>query len=94
MVEKSIVITGAAGLIGSGVVRYLNDLEHENLILVDELNHPDKVKNLQGKKYRQLLAIPELFGWLQGRDGSSRGSLAAHVLSALASPSNRLTAPL
>lgn len=67
MTDKLIVITGAAGLIGSGVVRYLNDQGHSNLILVDELNHPDKIKNLQLKKYSQLLPIASLFSWLQGR---------------------------
>jgi len=69
MTEKLIIITGAAGLIGSGAVRHLNDLGHaENLILVDELDHPDKIKNLQGKKYRQLVPIASLFNWLQGRE--------------------------
>jgi ADP-L-glycero-D-manno-heptose 6-epimerase len=69
MAEKLIVITGAAGLIGSGVVRHLNDLgQTENLILVDQLDHPHKIKNLQHKKYRELLPISSLFKWLQGRE--------------------------
>jgi ADP-L-glycero-D-manno-heptose 6-epimerase len=69
MTEKLIIITGAAGLIGSGVVRHLNDLGHtQNLILVDELDHPDKTRNLQGKNYRELLPITSLFQWLQGRE--------------------------
>jgi ADP-L-glycero-D-manno-heptose 6-epimerase len=68
MPEKMIIITGAAGLIGSGVVRYLNDLGHTDLVLVDALNHPDKAPNLQGKKYRELLPIHSLFEWLKGRE--------------------------
>jgi ADP-L-glycero-D-manno-heptose 6-epimerase len=68
MAEKMIVITGAAGLIGSGVVRHLNDLGHTNLMLVDELDHPDKVKNLQGKQYQTLVPISAVFNWLQGRE--------------------------
>jgi len=68
MAEKMVVVTGAAGLIGSGVVRHLNDLGYEELILVDELDNPDKVKNLQGKKYQSLLPISGLFEWLQGRE--------------------------
>ncbi len=69
MTEKLIIITGAAGLIGSGVVRHLNDLGYtKNLILVDELDHPDKIKNLQEKKYSELLPIGSLFNWLQGRE--------------------------
>ncbi len=68
MAEKMIVITGAAGLIGSGVVRHLNDLGQTNLILVDELDHPDKIKNLHEKQYQTLLPISALFNWLQGRE--------------------------
>lgn len=68
MTEKMIVVTGAAGLIGSGVVRHLNDCGRAQLILVDELNHPEKVKNLQSKRYRELVPIERLFSWLQGRE--------------------------
>lgn len=68
MAEKIIVVTGAAGLIGSGVVRHLNDLGRKNLVLVDALDHPDKVKNLQEKKYLKLLPIMGLFEWLKGRE--------------------------
>jgi ADP-L-glycero-D-manno-heptose 6-epimerase len=64
----SIVVTGAAGFIGSGVVQYLNDLGHAQLILVDELDHPDKINNLKGKKYKELLSIRSLFDWLKGKE--------------------------
>lgn len=66
--EKSIIVTGAAGLIGSGVVRYLNDKGHTRLILVDDLDHPGKEKNLEGKQYETLLPIKGLFQWLKGRE--------------------------
>lgn len=64
-----IIITGAAGLIGSGVVRYLNDRgKGSELILVDDLNHPEKIKNLSGKTYQKLIPIASLFDWLKGRE--------------------------
>jgi len=64
-----IVITGAAGLIGSEVVRYLNILGNtENLVLVDNIDHPHKFKNLQDTRYRLLLPISNLFEWLQGKE--------------------------
>src|SRR6185436_6197124 len=64
-----LVITGAAGLIGSCLVRHLNNLGHgPDLILVDRLDHPAKEANLRGKKYAQLLPIEELHGFLRGRE--------------------------
>lgn len=69
MDKKLIIVTGAAGLIGSGIVRYLNDAGHtSNLILVDVLDHPEKVQNLQDKKYLQFLSISQLHTWLKGRE--------------------------
>ncbi len=47
-----IVVTGAAGFIGSCIVAGLNERGQEDLILVDELDEAKK-KNLQGKQYRQ-----------------------------------------
>ncbi len=68
MDKKIIVITGAAGLIGSGIVRYLNNLGHNsNLVLVDVLDHPEKVKNLQDKQYKEIISIQECHAWLEGR---------------------------
>jgi len=68
MDQKIIIVTGAAGLIGSGIVRQLNDAGHtSNLVLVDELDHPDKVKNLHNKLYRKLIPIHKLQTWLDGR---------------------------
>ncbi len=68
MDQKNIVVTGAAGLIGSGIVRHLNDLGHtSNLILVDQFDHPAKVKNLKDKHYQEMVPIQKLHTWLEGR---------------------------
>ncbi|MEN9343630.1 MAG: hypothetical protein RLZZ453_417 [Chlamydiota bacterium] len=64
---KSIVITGAAGFIGSCVVRLLNDQGIDRLILVDVIDHPEKHANLLGKQYDTLIPPSELFSWLEGR---------------------------
>ncbi len=66
--NKLIVVTGAAGFIGSGVVSYLNNQGNHNLVLVDVLDHPDKEKNLKNKKYLQLLNISDFIPWLKGRE--------------------------
>ena len=46
-----IVVTGAAGFIGSCLVAKLNEQGIDDLILVDRFNHPLKDKNLENKKY-------------------------------------------
>lgn len=66
--RKLIIITGAAGFIGSGVVSYMNARGNQNLVLVDVLDHRDKERNLQGKKYTCFLGISELTSWLKGRE--------------------------
>ena len=66
--EKMIVVTGAAGMIGSGVVRHLNDLGHQNLLLVDDLKSGDKWKNLLGKQFADIVSKHKIFDWLQGRE--------------------------
>ena len=46
-----IVVTGAAGFIGSCIVAKLNERGARDLILVDHLHDGLKEKNLEHKKY-------------------------------------------
>lgn len=46
-----IVITGAAGFIGSYLTGYLNSLGESDILLVDRLGIKEKWKNILGKKY-------------------------------------------
>ena len=41
-----IIITGAAGFIGSNLAKKLNDIGRNDLILVDDINHPLKKTNI------------------------------------------------
>ena len=45
-----IIVTGAAGFIGSCIVARLNQEGFKDLILVDCLRGGEKEKNLEGKK--------------------------------------------
>ncbi|MCK4934064.1 MAG: ADP-glyceromanno-heptose 6-epimerase [Simkaniaceae bacterium] len=65
--DQLIVVTGAAGFIGSGIVRELNEKGFSNLLLVDDIKRSMKWKNLLGKKFVDLIGIDELFPWLEGR---------------------------
>ncbi|HZV69173.1 MAG TPA: ADP-glyceromanno-heptose 6-epimerase [Saprospiraceae bacterium] len=45
-----IIVTGAMGFIGSGFVSYLNQLGHQDIIVVDDFYQWKKEKNLVGKR--------------------------------------------
>ncbi len=62
-----IIVTGAAGMIGSGVVRHLNNLNQFQLLLVDDLGKDDRWKNLVGKSFIDLIPVASLFEWLATR---------------------------
>ena len=50
-----IIITGAAGFIGSALVWRLNQLGKNNIIIVDELGKDEKWKNLVGLDYEDFI---------------------------------------
>jgi len=66
--DRSIVITGAAGFIGSCVVAYLNQIGKRNLILVDDLDTTEKWKNLRGKSMRDFVPKDQIFDWIKGKE--------------------------
>lgn len=60
-----ILITGAAGLIGSAVVRELNRRGCDDLVLADHLSTSDKWMNLRTLRYEEYLEKDQLFGFLK-----------------------------
>jgi len=65
--NSGIVITGAAGFIGSCLAGFLNEKGYEQLILVDEFGRVDKVHNLEGKKYAAKIERDDFFEWLASK---------------------------
>ena len=58
-----IVVTGAAGFIGSYLTGYLNHLGYDRLILVDDFSVDTKSNNLTGKKYLHKIDREQFFEW-------------------------------
>ena len=63
--NSTIIVTGAAGFIGSCMVSYLNRRGFEKLILVDEFDDEEKELNLLHKKYIVRVEREDFFGWVQ-----------------------------
>lgn len=66
--DQLIVVTGGAGFIGSNLIGYLNSKGMSNIIVVDELGHDEKWKNLVGKRFVDIIEKDQFFDWLQGRE--------------------------
>lgn len=60
-----IVVTGAAGFIGSVLTGYLNKMGFENLVLVDDFSEKSKVGNLAGKQYHAKVHREQFIDWLE-----------------------------
>ncbi|KRO53188.1 MAG: ADP-L-glycero-D-mannoheptose-6-epimerase, partial [Cryomorphaceae bacterium BACL11 MAG-121001-bin54] len=60
-----IIVTGAAGFIGSCLVAKLNSLNKTNLILVDDFSNAEKNKNLKGKLFNSKIERAEFIEWVQ-----------------------------
>ena len=59
-----IILTGAAGFIGSVVAGFLNQQGHNDLLLVDDFTKENKKANYEGKRFYALLDRNQLFDWI------------------------------
>jgi ADP-L-glycero-D-manno-heptose 6-epimerase len=59
-----IIVTGAAGFIGSCLIARLNELNFNYIIAVDDYSFPEKNKNLEGKKIMERVERTALADWL------------------------------
>ncbi len=62
--DSKIVVTGAAGFIGSCLVGYLNYKGYSNIVLVDDFSKKDKLPNLEKKRFSDVIERDEFFEWL------------------------------
>ncbi len=59
-----IVVTGAAGFIGSCLIGKLNSENFNAIVAVDDFSRADKNRNLQDKKVMERVSTDDLFDWL------------------------------
>ncbi len=60
-----IIITGAAGFIGSCLVEKLNSEGYFDLVLVDDFSDDQQNKNFEGKRFSKQVERGEFFEWLK-----------------------------
>lgn len=60
-----IVVTGAAGFIGSCMVQFLNDEGYNNIIMADDFGVEEKRDNWTNKEYTDIVERLSLIEWLQ-----------------------------
>lgn len=60
-----IVVTGAAGFIGSCLAGFLNEKGYRNLVLVDEFQRADKFSNLADLEFSSKVDRDDFFDWLK-----------------------------
>lgn len=58
-----IIVTGAAGFIGSVLVGRLNEDKIDDLVLVDDFSRTEKEKNLENKSFRCQIDRNVFFNW-------------------------------
>ncbi|WP_448530517.1 ADP-glyceromanno-heptose 6-epimerase [Raineya sp.] len=59
-----IVVTGAAGFIGSCLIRKLNEENFNAIVAVDDFSKTEKLKNLEGKQLKEKVERSHFFEWL------------------------------
>jgi len=62
--NATIVVTGAAGFIGSCLVGFLNSKGYDNIIITDDFSRSDKIPNLEGKNIIKKVERELFFSWL------------------------------
>lgn len=63
-----IVITGAAGFIGSCLASELNNRGYTDLVFVDYFGVAEKAKNYRSKKHNHLVDRRAFLAWIQGKE--------------------------
>lgn len=72
-----IVVTGAAGFIGSCIVRKLNDEGHSDILLVDDFSRADKTVNFEKKQFSEKMERNLFPAWFE--ENAEKVSFVYHM---------------
>jgi ADP-L-glycero-D-manno-heptose 6-epimerase len=72
-----ILLTGAAGFIGSYLLGYLNGKGSQDIVIVDDFEDEDKWFNTEGKNFSRKLDRSDLFIWLA--DENNKPDIILHL---------------
>ena len=74
-----IIVTGAAGMIGSAMVWKLNEMGRNDIIVVDKLRTEEKWLNLRKRDYADWVDRDELFNWLANPANAGKITGVVHM---------------
>ena len=72
-----IIVTGAAGFIGSCLVNKLNNKGYRKIVVVDDFSNPEKNKNLENKAFVQKVHRNDFFKWFS--ENHSKVNFVYHI---------------
>ncbi len=72
-----LVVTGAAGFIGSCLISKLNEMGYKNLILVDDFSKTEKNQNFSGKQFIEKIERSVFINWF--KNNASKVDFVFHI---------------
>lgn len=73
------IVTGANGFIGSAMVRFLNNLNIENIICVDIVSRDERPDTLSKAKYKEFISFPDIYDWCNDRSTTEKINAVFHM---------------
>ena len=65
--KAMLAVTGGIGFIGNNLIRRLNELGYADILIVDELDHSEKWKNLDGLAFEDYLDKSEFMSLIRNK---------------------------
>ena len=74
-----IIVTGGAGFIGSCLVKTLNNLGEENILIIDNLGNDEKWKNCRKLRFRKIMQVKEFEDLIKNKSIKEKIKVIFHL---------------